>query len=194
MGERLELLEVTRDRILSSAVALHATQGVVGTSWDDLARAASVNRATVYRHFPNLEALIPACARREFDAIDLPTKAEIEAQFADLAGVGERFERLVWQSCACFERGERWLRAAYREADLVPAMNRVRQQIDGDVATLVDVVLAGRRVPRSARATLRVLAGYPFWQQLIDSGVTRGQAPSVICGLIDDVVAAKETK
>ena len=42
----------TRDRILSAALACIDTDGLAATSVEDIARAASVGRATIYRHFP----------------------------------------------------------------------------------------------------------------------------------------------
>src|SRR5579872_733680 len=112
--------EATRRRIVDAAVGLHARRGALRTSWDDLATAAGVNRATVYRHFPTLDVLVPACARVAFEAIDLPEREQLAEGFARL-GTRARFRKLVVDSCACYERGADWLRAARREADLVPA-------------------------------------------------------------------------
>ena len=42
----------TRERILSAALACIDTDGLAATSVEDIARAASVGRATIYRHFP----------------------------------------------------------------------------------------------------------------------------------------------
>src|SRR5438093_12453937 len=51
----------TRRRIVDAAIALHAEKGILGTSWPDIARRADVALGTVYRYFPSLDQLVPAC-------------------------------------------------------------------------------------------------------------------------------------
>jgi len=42
----------TRERVLHAALACIEEEGLAATSVEDVARAASVSRATIYRHFP----------------------------------------------------------------------------------------------------------------------------------------------
>jgi len=42
----------TRERILAAALSCIESDGLAATSVEDIARAASVGRATIYRHFP----------------------------------------------------------------------------------------------------------------------------------------------
>ena len=42
---------------------LHLEQGIVATTWEDIARRADVATATVYRHYPTLDELVGAAAR-----------------------------------------------------------------------------------------------------------------------------------
>lgn len=188
---RAQHAESTRRRIVDAAVRLHAQRGALSTSWDDLAAAAGVNRATVYRHFPTLDALVPACARVAFEAIDLPEREQLAEGFAGL-DTRARFRKLAVESCGCYERGADWLRAARREADLVPAFAEVNRRLSSGLATLVDVAATGVRLDAERRRLLEVLIDFPFWQQLIDAGVTTGRAPEVICELIESVLAGVE--
>src|SRR3954466_5358098 len=59
---RAELEEETRRRITESAVELHGTVGPAHTSVSAVAERAGVRRSTVYRHFPDEEALFAACS------------------------------------------------------------------------------------------------------------------------------------
>ena len=59
---RAELEELTRLRITESAVALHEEIGPAQTSISGIADRAGVRRSTVYRHFPDEEALFAACS------------------------------------------------------------------------------------------------------------------------------------
>src|ERR1043166_1435504 len=62
MKPRPELEEQTRLRITESAVALHEEMGPARTSISAIAEHAGVRRSTVYRHFPDEEALFAACS------------------------------------------------------------------------------------------------------------------------------------
>src|SRR3954468_14202410 len=61
MTRRAELEEETRRRITESAVALHEELGPAQTSISAIAERAGVRRSTVYRHFPDEDALFDAC-------------------------------------------------------------------------------------------------------------------------------------
>ena len=58
---RAEAQQATRDRIAAAAVSLHQEVGFAQTTVADIARRAGVQRLTVYNHFPDLDALLPAC-------------------------------------------------------------------------------------------------------------------------------------
>src|SRR3954466_14092231 len=62
MKRRAELEEQTRRRITESAVALHEELGPAQTSISAIAERAGVRRSTVYRHFPDEDALFDACS------------------------------------------------------------------------------------------------------------------------------------
>jgi len=58
---RADAQQATRERIAAAAVALHEDVGFAKTTVADIARRAGVQRLTVYNHFPDLDALLPAC-------------------------------------------------------------------------------------------------------------------------------------
>jgi AcrR family transcriptional regulator len=58
---RAEAQEATRARIAAAAAGLHEEVGIAKTTIADIARRAGVQRLTVYNHFPDLDALLPAC-------------------------------------------------------------------------------------------------------------------------------------
>ena len=58
---RAEAQEATRARVAAAAAGLHEELGIAKTTVADIARRAGVQRLTVYNHFPDLDALLPAC-------------------------------------------------------------------------------------------------------------------------------------
>src|SRR6266566_10389 len=52
----------TRLRITEAAVKLHGTVGPARTTIKDVAAEAGVQRATVYRHFPDIASLFASCS------------------------------------------------------------------------------------------------------------------------------------
>ena len=59
---RAESQRETRARIAAAAAELHEEVGIARTTVAEIARRAGVQRLTVYNHFPDLSALLPACA------------------------------------------------------------------------------------------------------------------------------------
>ena len=66
MRKRLEDVEETRRRIVEATVELHGTVGPANTTYAGVAALADVQRSTVYRHFPDEEALFGACTSHWF--------------------------------------------------------------------------------------------------------------------------------
>lgn len=58
---RAEREDETRRKIVEATVSLHETKGGLRTTISDVAELAGVERATVYRHFPDDRALFTAC-------------------------------------------------------------------------------------------------------------------------------------
>lgn len=115
MQARFQAMAETRARIVRAATELHTERGILATSWEEIAERAGVAPATVYRHFPSLVELIPACARSVFDVVAQPTLEEAGAKFEHLSGPAERLEFFIRESCVCYAAGEGWLHAARRE-------------------------------------------------------------------------------
>ena len=188
MSERAVQFHKTRDRIVHAAVRLHGETGVRETSWEAVGKRAGVSTATVYRHFPTLEALIPACAQAAFAAgAQLPTSAQLTSLFAGLTTPSKRLERVIAESCRCYERGEGWLDASRKEAGAIPALaDAVRTQdraLDAIIAAAV-----GSQTARAKKGALKALLDFPFWKSLVDAGVPRAKAPAVIADLALRVV------
>lgn len=192
MDDRARSVAQTRRRIVDAATQLHAERGALATSWEDIAAAADVSPGTVYRHFPSLVELIPACAKAVFDVARPPTLAEAQAKFPTGASPLERFEVLVRASCHCYGKGEAWLHAARRERHLIPAMDTVIRNHEAALEVLVGACLSGLPLPADRRRLLFVLCDFPFWKQLADRGTPKRAIPPAVLGLIRTVLDTEE--
>jgi AcrR family transcriptional regulator len=183
MSQRAAGINKTRQRIVQSAVRLHGKQGITETSWAAIGKTARVSTATVYRHFPTLDSLIPACAQATFAAgAGLPTAQEIAHQFIGLTDTKERLRRLITDSCRCYERGEGWLDACRHEAHKVPALSDAVRAQDRTLDALIAAAV-GPRIAHHRRAAMKSLLDFPFWKALIDAGIPRAKAPTIIADL-----------
>jgi AcrR family transcriptional regulator len=188
MSDRAVQLHETRDRIVHAAVRLHAESGVRQTSWEAIGERAGVSTATVYRHFPTLQVLIPACAQAAFSAgAQLPTQEQLSGLFAGLNSPSERLERVITESCRCYERGEGWLAASRKEAAGVPALADAVRTQDRALDALISAAV-GAQTGRAKKGALKALLDFPFWKSLVDAGVPRAKAPAVIADLALRVV------
>src|SRR6476646_12093884 len=81
---RAEQEAETRRRISESAVKLHGTVGPAKTTVAGSAREADVQRATVYRHFPDEDAIFTACTSH-WNALHPPPDIRRWAEIEDPA-------------------------------------------------------------------------------------------------------------
>jgi AcrR family transcriptional regulator len=113
MGKRRATVEETRQRILEATLALHSEKGIFGTSWQDIAQRADVSVGTVYKHFPSLEELVPACGELMYAITRPPSLEDAPQIFAGAHSLEERLESLISELFDFYERG-----ASYIETDL----------------------------------------------------------------------------
>ena len=185
MATRERAVQETRQRIIDAAISLHAQRGVIATNWEEIAEGAGVSTATVYRHFPSLGELVPACARTAFEAgASLPAPAQAAAAFAGLTRPAPRIERLIRESCRCYELGAGWLAAARRDAKSVPALDRAVRLQDRVLGVLIQTALGDAFVDAQTMSVIKALIDFPFWKALTDAGVATETVPQVINDLV----------
>src|SRR5918999_315857 len=94
MTRRASAVAQTRRRIIDATRELHTEQGIAATSWDDIAARAGVGVGTVYRHFPSIDELVPACGEISMQVVAPPDPEEAPARFDGADAPAERVERL----------------------------------------------------------------------------------------------------
>ncbi len=83
MEKRKAVVEETRQRIVEATLALHSEKGMFDTSYKDIAERADVSVATVYKHFPSLNELVPACGALIMAITAVPSLEDATRIFRD---------------------------------------------------------------------------------------------------------------
>ena len=165
-------------------MALHAEHGILGTSWEDIAHRADVSPATVYRYFPSLDELVPACSALTQARIRPPRAADAVTLFADAADLDERIARLVGEWSDFYARGADILASLARERHLLP---RIAESLDGFAAThrtFVREALMPVSADERTSAVVAALTGFPMWQSLAEQGIGKEEIPAVMRVLV----------
>ncbi len=194
MKARSEAMAETRSRIIQAAAELHTERGVLATSWEDIADRARVAPATVYRHFPSLLELIPACARSVFDIIQPPTLEEASEKFSHLRTPAARLEVLIRDSVHCYSKGEGWLHAARRERDLIPAIDEAIGIQEKTLRMLVRAATHGVDLNETEISVLYTYCDFPYWKSLVDAGVSRRDVADLIVDLAQRFLRTRARK
>ena len=118
MDKRKAAVEETRQRILEATLSLHSEKGIFGTSWQDIARRADVSVGTVYKHFPSLDELVPACGELMYAITRPPSLEDAPQIFAGASSLEERLERLVSELFDFYERGGPYIETDFQERQL----------------------------------------------------------------------------
>lgn len=142
MTKRAVAVADTRRKIVNATVAAHRENGIRATSWDEIAERAEVGVGTVYRHFPSLEELIPACGAVISETLALPGAEDAPELFTDASGTRERIERLVAELFGAYERGAPFIWNIRREREDVPDLEPYHRFVEGSHEALVREALS----------------------------------------------------
>jgi AcrR family transcriptional regulator len=187
---RAELEEQTRRRITESTVALHEELGPARTSISAVADRAGVRRSTVYRHFPDEEALFEACSSH-WRAANPPPDPRAWAAIEDPA---ERTETALRELYAFFGRTEAMYTSLLRDELLVPPVQRRLRDFRGFLRGIQDVLMAGRglrgHAARRTRAAIGHAVAFPTWRSLArEQGLGEDDAVALMCALVEGSAA-----
>jgi AcrR family transcriptional regulator len=155
----------TRARIVDAAEALHGSLGPARTTISAVAQEAGVTRATVYRHFPDDEALFMACSSQWISRQQPPNPDGWSAEGDPLA----RLRVGLADIYRYYRAGEPMLTLVNRDAQAVPP--RVRAVRIEAQERWIQTLLAPfpRRGSRVVRATVGHATAFDTWRSLCRS-------------------------
>jgi AcrR family transcriptional regulator len=175
MDKRRAAVEATRRRILEATLALHAQKGIFGTSWQDIARRADVSVGTVYKHFPSLEELVPACGELVYAITRPPSLDDAPEIFAGAGSIEERLERLVSELFDFYERGTPYIETDFQERRL-PAVAEWEAYMRATIAGLVREALDPAGPDERAVQAMSALLDFSTYKSFLDRDIQKDQA------------------
>lgn len=189
MRRRAEQVEQTRLRITEAAIELHGTLGPARTTITAVAESAGVDRLTVYRHFPNEEALFRACSSHWLALHPRPDPAGWVA-------VDEPEQRLrvaLGELYGWYRATHPMMELVRRDAQLVPALAESRRVWERYLADVLHSLRRGWRA-RGRRKTLLDAAlahavDLGSWLSLSRQGLDDEEAAELMRGFV--VAAAR---
>jgi AcrR family transcriptional regulator len=168
MKRRAELEAQTRQRITESAVELHGSLGPARTSIKAVAEHAGVPRSTVYRHFPDEEALFGACSahwRAENPRPDI-------GRWERIADPVQRLDAALGELYAYYRSAGGMLDKLLRDAPAVPIVHRLMSPFGQYMDAAAEALMRGRGLRGKARdrtrAAVRHAVSFRTWQELTE--------------------------
>ena len=184
---RAQLEEETRLRITEAAVELHGSVGPARTSISAVADRAGVQRATVYRHFPDEDALFAACSSHWLAQHPLPDPAA----WTKIEDPDERLRTALRELYDWYDRGDYMLENTTRDLALVPALRPSMDAFRGWLDGANDAILRGRPERGARRRRLRAAVGHALafetWRSLVRH---QGMSQSETIELMEALAAA----
>ena len=167
LKRRAESQERTRARITDAAVKLHGSVGPARTSVSAVAERAGVQRATVYRHFPDEAALFAACSQHWLSQHPPPDPV----RWGEIDDPDERLRQGLTELYAYYGRTETMVSNLLRDEPAVAVLRPLMTARRSRLGAMADALTAGRSVRGRHRREVRAAVGHAVafetWRSLV---------------------------
>lgn len=185
LKRRAERQAETRRRIVAAALELHATVGFVDATITAVAERAGVERLTLYRHFPNEQELVGACAWHFFGLHPLPDPAP----WRRVGDPATRLRTALREVYAWNRQTEPNMSNFLRDAPRKPFLFDLGAPLFEQFGVMRDVLAGGWRArgPRRRRLVAAIDHALDFrtWQMLVrERGLDDEDAIELMLGLV----------
>lgn len=183
-GKRAEAVESTRRQIVEATMELHSSQGILATSWEQIADRAGVAPATVYRHFPTLDELLPACGKLSLELLELPDDDAIAERLGDRPQPREALDALIRELFAIYDRGGHVIWSIRRDRASLPKLQEAHLEVEERIDRMVEVALRPSGATATQRRLVRALTDYEAWTALREQGFSSRTARERLVALL----------
>src|ERR687897_3679398 len=183
MDKRRAAVEETRRRIVEATLALHSEKGIFGTSWQDIAQRADVSVGTVYKHFPSLDELVPACGELMYAITRPPSLEDAPEIFAEADSLDERLGRLVEALFAFYERGASYIDTDFQERRL-PAVVEWEAYMRTTIAGLVREALVSAEPDEHTVHSVSAFLDFSTFKSFLNRDIQKEQAAKTMSAVL----------
>ncbi len=182
MENRTASIQETRRRIVQATLELHNEKGLLATSMQDIAARADVALGTVYRHFPSLNDLVPACGALIWQQNPMPTRDVFKGTESGETKVGA-LVRALFQHYAAVERQ---LETGFSERAQLPVLADFLEGFLAAVHALVHEAIAPFEPDESDTGLAYALSDFHTWQAFTSAGVSSDKAAEFVTSILID--------
>jgi AcrR family transcriptional regulator len=169
-------VDPTRERIVECTLELHSQQGILETSFDQVAEKAGVPLKTLESYFPTRDDLVKGCGRHVLTRLRLPPPDRAGEIFSDAASDRERVHRLIETLFDVYERESQSLERGRRDRAAVPLVDEAFEQVNASVEALVAEALRPIDPDAETIASVRALTDLEVWRALREAGASPGDS------------------
>ena len=180
-----------RQRILDATLNLHGQKGIFGTSWKDIASAADVSVGTVYKHFPTLAELVPACGALLMERLNPPQPDQIGEILGNARTPAERLLRVATEMFNFYHRGGPHLESDLREREL-PAMREWEDYLRSMVTDFIREALKDTNYDDALIQRISFLLDLPTYNAMRIRGIAPATAAEIVTELASLWLAAQQ--
>lgn len=167
MRKRAERQNETRQKIVDATVELHQELGMTRTTVSEVATRAGVERATVYRHFPDERSLIAACTMHYFAQHPLPDPEP----WASISDPEVRLRNALTEIYVFHRRTERMISRTAPELPHHPIAQEVVAPMFAHWQRVHEILIAGWMTTTDDAHRIAVVLGHAIafstWQSLV---------------------------
>jgi AcrR family transcriptional regulator len=189
LKKRADDMADTRQRITVAAMELHGTVGPARTTISAIAERAGVQRHTVYRHFPDENAILAACSAHFAGLHPWPDTGAWRAQ----PDPAVRLETALQELYAHYEETAQMMANILRDVELVPSVPPTVVPFELYLEEAVGVLASGWGARGARRtlllATIRHALDFRTWESLVQrGGISRAQGARLMRALAEDAL------
>jgi len=164
---------------------LHGTVGPLRTTVTAVAEEAGVQRGTVYRHFPDEDALFGACSMHWLSLNPTPSPDA----WVGIEDPSQRLRRALAELYHWYERNQRMLDNVFRDAPLVSALKPPVEGFQRQLSVMHATLMRGRRQRGRRRARVAgavgLAIGFGAWSSLVrENGLDSAEAVDLMAAMV----------
>jgi AcrR family transcriptional regulator len=170
------------DRILGATLELHLANGILETTWPQIAARAGVPVAEVADRYPTVEDLVPACGALAARHLAMPPPEEAASLFSG-QDAHERLETLVAIVFGLHDRAAPTVARLRNDAGALPVLARARQAFEESLDGVIAAALGALPDPATL-ALVRALTDVPVWRAVRAGDLGNEVAVAALAGAL----------